>query len=409
MTRTPNEYVGRALDSLRACLAPFVESEVRHYASALDPSRLERFIDKPVSGLDTGALLSLMESVWSDVFQNTLGRLDRSLVVELRQYRNFWAHQETFSLRDADRALDSCERLLRSVGANARADAVARDRRAMSIQSNPNQDDLFATVKADDITRINILIDAGVDVNAAERATGYTPLMWAESAAATNALIEAGADVGARDRQGHTPLMWLMSKHNVPIGAAEVAKVLIDAGADLRATDSSGKTALDWARTHRDQLRQPRERTVAEQVVAILQNQGHPEGRPDDRARRHPSDDIIEAIQATVHAGTVIPKPAAKAAFKVKGWGRRRGEDSLIYYVPNHSVPTAPYEKGVTKSEWTKAFERLKYAGEFTSAWFEINMRPCANEGHCNFTTIGGIFQLLGIAVYSGPGVYRSP
>ena len=61
-----------------------MESEVRRYASALAPSRLERFIDKPVSALDIGALLSLMESVWSDVFQNTLGRLDRSLVVELR-------------------------------------------------------------------------------------------------------------------------------------------------------------------------------------------------------------------------------------------------------------------------------------------------------------------------------------
>ena len=37
----------------------------------------------------------------------SLGRAERSLVQELRDSRNKWAHQEPFSSDDADRALDS--------------------------------------------------------------------------------------------------------------------------------------------------------------------------------------------------------------------------------------------------------------------------------------------------------------
>ena len=72
---------------------------------------------KPIAQWDVAALLKLMWGAWNDVFARTLGRAERSLVQELRDCRNKWAHQEPFSSDDADRALDSIARLLTAVSA----------------------------------------------------------------------------------------------------------------------------------------------------------------------------------------------------------------------------------------------------------------------------------------------------
>ena len=66
-----------------------------------------------------------MWETWNDVFGRTLGRAERSLVQELRDWRNKWAHQEPFSSDDADRALDSMNRLLAAVSA-PQADEIAK-------------------------------------------------------------------------------------------------------------------------------------------------------------------------------------------------------------------------------------------------------------------------------------------
>jgi hypothetical protein len=119
---------------------------------------------------------------------------------------------------------------------------------------------------------------------------------------------------------------------------------------------------------------------------------------------------ILEQIETRVPPGTKIPKPEARADFIVKKvWGVRRGERALIYTIPNHRTPTKPYQKGITVSEWAAAFERLIEAGDLTRSWFEQSMPACAKEGGCNFTTIGGLFELLGYAEYDreGRGVYR--
>ena len=118
--------------------------------------------------------------------------------------------------------------------------------------------------------------------------------------------------------------------------------------------------------------------------------------------------EILELIEKKVSPGTVIPKPEARGDFVVKGWGRRRGERALVYTIPNHRNPSSPYEKGITESEWGMAFHRLSLTGEFTREWFSNTMTRCNNEGSCNFTTIGGIFEYLGIARYADRGTYRS-
>ncbi|MGO9786687.1 MAG: hypothetical protein ACLPL5_07760, partial [Stellaceae bacterium] len=69
---------------------------------------------------------------------------------------------------------------------------------------------------------------------------------------------------------------------------------------------------------------------------------------------------------------------------------------------------TKPHEKGVTNSEWKMACKRLRDSGDFTRQWFVQCMPACNAEGPCNFTTIGGVFELLGYATYDRPGAYRS-
>ena len=69
--------------------------------------------------------MKLMWEAWNDAFGETLGRAERSLVQELPDWRNKWAHQEPFSSDDADRALESMGRLLASVSA-PQADEVGK-------------------------------------------------------------------------------------------------------------------------------------------------------------------------------------------------------------------------------------------------------------------------------------------
>jgi predicted AAA+ superfamily ATPase len=133
MAITNQERVAKALDLLRAGLAPFVEREI-HAAVKAGTARMDvvrRFAEdpvlanKPVAQWDAGGLLKLMAETWNDVFRKTLGYAERSLVSEIRNHRNTWAHQGAFSSDDTDRALDSIARLLTAVSA-PQADEVNR-------------------------------------------------------------------------------------------------------------------------------------------------------------------------------------------------------------------------------------------------------------------------------------------
>ncbi len=125
MAITNHERVGKAMELLRQGLGPFVEREVQNRikTGAVRMETLRRFVDdpklanKPIGEWDASGLLRLMWEVWKEVFRFTLGFTERSLVSELREWRNQWAHQETFSSDDADRALDSMARLLAAVSA----------------------------------------------------------------------------------------------------------------------------------------------------------------------------------------------------------------------------------------------------------------------------------------------------
>jgi predicted AAA+ superfamily ATPase len=124
MAISNQERVGKALDLLKAGLAPFVEREFTsvYKERALEEARRifadDRGVgDRPIVQWDSYALLKLMWEGWNAVFARVLGRAERSLVQELRDVRNTWAHQKPISSDDADRALDSMSRLLAAVSA----------------------------------------------------------------------------------------------------------------------------------------------------------------------------------------------------------------------------------------------------------------------------------------------------
>jgi predicted AAA+ superfamily ATPase len=132
MAMTNHERVGKALELLKAGLGLFVEREIKNAyqdRAAEQVTRLtgeDRLVSaRPIPEWDAAALLKLMWEAWNDVFRRTLGPAERSLVQELREHRNRWAHQQAFSSDDADRAMDSMARLLTAVSA-PQADEVGK-------------------------------------------------------------------------------------------------------------------------------------------------------------------------------------------------------------------------------------------------------------------------------------------
>ncbi len=125
MSATNLERVGRALALLKQGLRPFVEREMdavlgeRWRETARQSFRQGRAPALRGNDLnwDTQALLTVIWDQWHGVFCRTLGRAERTLISELREVRNRWAHQELFSSDDAYRAIDSVARLLTAVSA----------------------------------------------------------------------------------------------------------------------------------------------------------------------------------------------------------------------------------------------------------------------------------------------------
>lgn len=131
MATTNYDRVSKTMELLRQGLAPFVERELqaqygKYWVTKVTerwPNDLHWDGDQP--RLDAAPLLRMMWEQWNDVFRKTLGFAERSLVSELREHRNRWAHQEPFSTDDAYRVLDSAARLLTAISA-PQADEIER-------------------------------------------------------------------------------------------------------------------------------------------------------------------------------------------------------------------------------------------------------------------------------------------
>ena len=131
MAITNQDRVGKALELLKKGLGPFVARELesvfkqRAHQEAIRIAGDDRMARQRPDEWDAAALLKILWEAWNDVFRRILGQSERSLVSELRDVRNKWAHQTAFTSDDADRALDSIGRLLTAVSA-PEADEVQR-------------------------------------------------------------------------------------------------------------------------------------------------------------------------------------------------------------------------------------------------------------------------------------------
>src|SRR6266545_235615 len=116
MATSNRDRVGRALELLAQGLGPFVERELKAEFGA----KTEQVVTYTLTGsgglapkgpfTDVQNLLKLMWDQWNAVFRTKLSQNERTLVSELRDTRNRWAHQDAFSTDDTDRALDSIKR-----------------------------------------------------------------------------------------------------------------------------------------------------------------------------------------------------------------------------------------------------------------------------------------------------------
>lgn len=116
--------IATALNLLAKGLAPYVADRLRHALGDdwLGKSTVARNITSAdPESWDAQVVLVLMWDHWNQVFRHELSFTERSLVSELREYRNRWAHQRQFNERDTYRCLDGIERLLDAVGASTTA------------------------------------------------------------------------------------------------------------------------------------------------------------------------------------------------------------------------------------------------------------------------------------------------
>ena len=136
MAQSNLDRIGRALESLTRGLQPFIERELKavYKDRWLQAAQESIITDRKPGGAfrwEPATALAVMLNHWQPVFKNTLGNAERSIVNELKDTRNRWAHHEPFTTDDAYRALDSTWRLLAAVSAADEAVEVDRQKQEL--------------------------------------------------------------------------------------------------------------------------------------------------------------------------------------------------------------------------------------------------------------------------------------
>ena len=127
MAMNNNERVGNALNFLCQRLYPYVKQQMQEsygdgwLAKAQDCFANNKIPKKLIDNIlseDILTLLSIMSKHWDKVFQEHLTPFENALVIELREVRNNWAHNSSFSTEDTYRALGSIAKLLKAISAS---------------------------------------------------------------------------------------------------------------------------------------------------------------------------------------------------------------------------------------------------------------------------------------------------
>ena len=130
MSQETITYIDRSLKLLQEGLTPFVERQFKsRFGSVWQERVAERF--KDAKAWDSYGLLKIMNTFWNEVFMHVQNPA-RAYVNETISVRNRWAHQQEFTLEDADRALDTMRRLLMATGNQDHAEKISTLRKQMS-------------------------------------------------------------------------------------------------------------------------------------------------------------------------------------------------------------------------------------------------------------------------------------
>ncbi len=118
------ERVGRALEVLKTELEPFVVREMKaeyknnwysEVKEIFEGGKSDKFLTDNPNTWDIHTLLTIMQVKWFEVFSKVLGKSEKNLVFALKDQRNNWAHQQTFSTDDTYRVFDNVELLLAAI------------------------------------------------------------------------------------------------------------------------------------------------------------------------------------------------------------------------------------------------------------------------------------------------------
>jgi len=118
---------------------------------------------------------------------------------------------------------------------------------------------------------IEVLLDAGADINASDK-FDRSALYWASRGdpARVRMLIEYGADVNQQGPSHETPLMAAVKVQRI-----ENIRAILEAGPDVWLLDARGVTALDHARAFLDRAKTEEMRATASEIVQTLESASH--------------------------------------------------------------------------------------------------------------------------------------
>ncbi|MBL8148954.1 MAG: DUF499 domain-containing protein [Blastocatellia bacterium] len=150
MATSNHERIGKTLEVLHKGIFPFFEREMgakygekwqQHAIEALPEDRITAAAKHSgkMEWHDPAAVLTVMWNLWNAVFNRVLGQAERSLVSEIRDIRNRWAHHKPFSLDDTYRALDSMHRLLSAVSAEEAVEKIEQEKQSVLRQRYEEQ------------------------------------------------------------------------------------------------------------------------------------------------------------------------------------------------------------------------------------------------------------------------------
>ena len=184
-----HSLVGEALRLLAAGLGPYVAGKMTEAVEAGRYAPDDSAALGEISG-DISVTLRVMAMAWNDVFRDRLGPAERSLVSEIRETRNRWAHQDAFDDDDLDRALDSIGRLLAAVGAINEAKRIDGAKHRLRLRRYGAQSP--KATDADDPAP-----DSGAEPEPADGPAGMQP-MDRPGGVETRPAVASGASADAR-------------------------------------------------------------------------------------------------------------------------------------------------------------------------------------------------------------------